>query len=105
MSAAAAKVAERIPAYASGAHVRVRKVDSPGHIRTPHYIRGKTGTIERIHGCHAYPDAVASGKGDDPQWLYTVVFQAHDLWGPQADPTVSVSVDAWESYLEPEVNA
>mgnify|MGYP002145062122 CR=1 FL=1 len=28
-----------------------------------------------------------------------------DLWGAQADPTVHVSVDAWESYLEPVVTA
>ncbi|MEQ9573131.1 MAG: nitrile hydratase subunit beta, partial [Nitratireductor sp.] len=36
-----------------------------------------------------------------PQHLYTVVFSARELWGEAADPTLSVSIDAWESYLEP----
>ena len=61
----------------------------------------KTGTVERIHGCHAYPDAVAAGKGDDPQWLYTVVFDGREIWGPDTDPTLTVSIDAFEPYLEP----
>ena len=38
---------------------------------------------------------------EQPQWLYTVEFTAQELWGPQADAAVLVSVDAWESYLEP----
>ena len=41
------------------------------------------------------------GAGDDPQWLYTVVFAGPDLWGEQSDPTVKVSVEAFEPYLEP----
>ena len=40
-------------------------------------------------------------RGENPQWLYTVRFNARDLWGPDADPNLSVSVDAWEPYLEP----
>ena len=47
-----------------------------------------------------FPDAVVTGKGEDPQWLYTVVFGARELWGEAADPTVKVSIEAWESYLE-----
>jgi nitrile hydratase len=34
------------------------------------------------------------------EWLYTVVFDATELWGEAADPQVQVSVDAWEPYLE-----
>ena len=45
----------------------------------------------------AFPDAVA----DDPQWLYTVVFDGRELWGADADPTVKVSIDAFEPYLDP----
>ena len=37
----------------------------------------------------------------DPQWLYTVRFDGPELWGPDSDPTVSVSVEAFEPYLEP----
>ena len=37
---------------------------------------------------------------DHPQWVYTVVFDAAEIWGKGVDPTLTVSVDAWESYLE-----
>ena len=39
---------------------------------------------------------VAIDRGDDPQWLYTVVFEGRELWGPDADPTLKVSIDAFE---------
>jgi hypothetical protein len=48
-----------------------------------------------------FPDSAAIGQGDNPQWLYTVVFDGRDLWGTDTDPTVKVSVDAFEPYLEP----
>jgi nitrile hydratase len=48
-----------------------------------------------------FPDAVAANRGDDPQWLYTVVFTGEELWGPDADPTSTISIDAFEPYLEP----
>ena len=58
-----------------------------------------TGTL--LHGAHVFPDTNAKGTGEDPQWLYTVRFTGPELWGEDADPTVTVSVDAWDSYLEP----
>ena len=87
--------------FKPGDRVRTLNVHPAGHTRLPRYARGKIGTIERLHGCHAYPDAVASGKGDDPQWLYTVVFDGREIWGPDTDPTLTVSIDAFEPYLEP----
>jgi nitrile hydratase len=54
-----------------------------------------------MHGCHVFPDVHAHGGGEDPQWLYSVRFDARELWGADADPTVAVSVDAFEPYLEP----
>jgi nitrile hydratase len=47
-----------------------------------------------------YPDSVAIDQGDNPQWLYTVVFTGNELWGPDVDPTVKVSIEAFEPYLE-----
>ena len=38
--------------------------------------------------------------GENPQWLYNVAFSGTELWGPDADPTVKVSIDAFEPYLE-----
>ena len=49
------------------------------------------GTVVLVHGAHVFPDANAHGEGEDPQWLYTVRFAGRDLWGPDSDPTVSVS--------------
>ena len=44
--------------------------------------------------------SAATESGENPQWLYTVVFDAAELWGPDADPTVKISIDAFEPYLE-----
>ena len=41
------------------------------------------------------------GQGDNPQWLYTVRFDGQALWGADAERGLTVSIDAWESYLEP----
>jgi nitrile hydratase subunit beta len=84
-----------------GDRVRARNIHPRGHTRLPRYVRGHVGTVDRIHGTHVFPDAVASGQGENPQWLYTVVFDSRELWGPDADPTIAISVDAFEPYLDP----
>jgi nitrile hydratase len=86
--------------FQPGDRVRARNIHPKSHTRLPRYVRGHVGVVERLHGAHVFPDAAASGKGEDPQWLYTVCFDAKELWGPNADPTVKVSVDAFEPYLE-----
>ncbi|TVR07476.1 MAG: nitrile hydratase subunit beta [Salinarimonadaceae bacterium] len=87
--------------YAQGDAVVTRVTHPPGHIRLPRYARGKRGTVELVHGVHVFPDTNAHGQGEEPQWLYTVRFSGLELWGEEADPEVVVSIDAWESYLEP----
>ena len=89
------------PRFAAGDRVRARNMHPTGHTRLPRYVRGKLGTIESVHDAHVFPDTNAYGKGENPQRLYTVVFAATELWGAEGDPTQSVSVDAWESYLDP----
>ena len=96
----------RTPAqFQPGARVRARNLHPQGHTRLPRYVRGHVGTVTLVHGAHVFADAHASQPlppfPEQPQWLYTVVFEAQELWGPQADATVRVSVDAWEPYLEP----
>jgi nitrile hydratase len=83
-----------------GDRVRAKNIHPKLHTRLPRYVRGHLGTIERLHGAHVYPDAVVAGQGEDPQWLYTVCFDADELWGADADPTVKVSIDAFEPYLD-----
>ena len=53
-----------------------------------------------MHGAHVLPDSNAHGDGERPEWLYTVRFSGRELWGEAADPTLTVAIDAWESYLE-----
>jgi len=88
-------------AFAIGDRVRTKNIHPATHTRLPRYARGKAGIVERIEGCHVFPDSVAVGAGENPQWLYTVVFDGRDLWGEASDPTVKISVEAFEPYLEP----
>jgi nitrile hydratase subunit beta len=92
---------EKAPArFKPGDRVRARNINPRTHTRLPRYVRGHLGTVERVQGCHVFPDAAAAGEGDQPQWLYTVCFGARELWGDEADPTVTVSIEAFEPYLE-----
>jgi nitrile hydratase len=87
--------------FKAGDRVRAKNMHPKGHTRLPRYIRGHLGVIERVHGCHVFPDSHAARREEDPQWLYTVRFEGRELWGAAADPTVVVSFEAWEPYLEP----
>jgi nitrile hydratase len=93
--------APRPAAYEVGDRVRARNINPLTHTRLPRYVRGRVGTVTATHDCHVFPDSNAHGRGEDPQWLYTVSFEARELWGADADPTLAVSVDAFEPYLEP----
>jgi len=86
--------------FRAGDKVRTINEHPEGHTRLPRYARDKVGTIAAVVGFHVYPDTVVAGKGDDPQWLYTVEFTGNELWGHDADPSLVVSVEAFEPYLE-----
>ena len=92
---------KRTAKFKTGDKVRARTINPVSHTRLPRYVRGHMGTIERVIGCHVFPDSNARGAGENPQWLYTVRFEAQELWGSDADPSGQVSVDAWEPYLVP----
>lgn len=94
--------ATRAARFQAGDRVRTEAIKPEHHTRLPGYARGKTGIIEIVHGMHVFPDAHAQGLGESPQWLYTVVFPARELWGDAAqEPGSWVSVDAFEPYLKP----
>jgi nitrile hydratase len=86
--------------FALGDAVVTRNVHPPGHTRLPRYARGKRGVIQRLHGAQIFPDTNAHGLGENPQPLYSVCFDARELWGDSAEPRQTVSLDLWESYLE-----
>jgi len=88
--------------YALGQWVHTSAEVPPHHSRLPGYARGKRGVIERVHGAHVFADTHARGLGEQPQWLYTVAFDERELWGGNTPAQQSrVSVEIWESYLEP----
>jgi len=89
------------PRFKAGDRVWTRNINPVTHTRLPRYARDKVGEVEAVRGCHVYPDSVANGGGEDPQWLYTVVFSGQVLWGEDSDPAVKVSIEAFEPYLVP----
>lgn len=99
------RLAEHPARFAVGDRVLTRNINPTGHTRLPSYARAKRGVIERIHGVFVFPDTNAHDRGENPQWLYTVRFSGSELWGDEADPTLTVSIDAWESYFESDANA
>lgn len=89
------------PRFSLSDRVRVRAEQASGHTRQPGYVTGKPGEVVAHLGSHVFPDAHAVGRRARPQHLYTVSFQADDLWGGTAEPGTEVLVDLFESYLEP----
>lgn len=94
----AARPSNRKQAFGLGDKVRTRNINPQGHTRLPRYARGKAGEIVAVHGTHVFPDSSGNGKGEDPQWLYTVRFSALELWGSDARDVVHL--DLWEPHLE-----
>ncbi len=89
------------PRFKAGDRVVTRNFNLTGHTRLPRYARSKRGVVEAVREGFVFPDTNAHGDGENPQWVYTVVFAGEDIWGERADPTLTISIDAWESYLEP----
>jgi nitrile hydratase subunit beta len=89
------------PVFAVGAAVRTRTMHPAGHTRLPRYARGKRGVIDAHRGCHVFADTAAHGLGEQPQHVYSVRFDARELWGEAAESNQRVHLDLWESYLLP----
>ena len=89
--------------FASGTRVAVRQAYPPGHVRTPFYIRGKSGIVERICGDFRNPEELAYARSGLPkQPLYRIRFRQADVWpdyeGPDAD---TLDIEIYEHWLEP----
>lgn len=88
--------------FAPGAVVRVRRGAAPGHMRTPFYLRGKSGRIERICGDFPNPEEMAYRRGGKPApTLYRVRFTMAEVWGDGAErPTDTIDAEIFEHWLE-----
>lgn len=90
--------------FAPGSHVRVRndwpEARGPVHIRTPHYLRGKPGTVVRQLGTFPDPEALAFARPADMRLLYHVAFPQDALW-PDGRSGDTLLVEIYEHWLEP----
>jgi nitrile hydratase len=91
------------PLFAAGSRVMVRRAAPPGHVRTPFYVRGKSGIVERFLGAFPNPEELAFGRSGLPaQPLYRVRFRQVDLWPDyQGRPDDTVDVEIYQHWLEP----
>ncbi len=91
--------AETPPRFRPGERVRARNRHPLGHTREPRFVRGRAGVIQEYHGSHLFPDLSAQGVRVG-RHLYSVRFEAAELWGENANRNSAVYVDLWEDYLE-----
>ena len=90
------------PRFRPGDAVRVRRADGPGHLRTPWYVRGRLGRVERICGAFANPEELAYRREGPPVPLYRVRFCMDELWGEAAERgRDTLDVEIFEHWLEP----
>lgn len=92
--------ADAPPRFRPGDRVRAVNRHPTGHTREPRYVRGRVGVIHEHYGAHVYPDLSAEGVRVG-RHLYSVRFEASELWGENANGKSTVYVDLWDDYLEP----
>ncbi len=88
--------------FAPGDPVRVRDWHPPGHVRTPTYLRGRTGEVERRLGPFGNPEQLAYGLPADTLPLYRVRFTMAEIWGDAAEaPADTLEAEIYAHWLEP----
>ena len=88
--------------FKPGDQVRVMQAYPLGHVRTPFYIRGKTGTIERYCGAFPNPEELAQMRdGLPPVPLYRVKFRQSDVWPDyRGSPNDVLEIEIFQHWLE-----
>ncbi len=87
------------PLFSVGDEIVVRNIHPMGHTRLPRYVRGKRGVIARIYGAQGFQDEPTVADSS-PQHVYSVVFEASELWGGNAEPNQLLYIDMWECWME-----
>ena len=89
--------------FRTGDRVAVRVAYPIGHVRTPFYIRGKHGVVERLCGAFPNPEELAYARSGEPaQPLYRVRFRQRDVWPDYAGQAGDViEVEIYQHWLEP----
>lgn len=91
--------ASSFPLFAVGDAVAVRNINPVGHTRLPRYVRGKRGIIARVYGAQGFQDEPTIADSS-PQHVYSVMFEANELWGANAEPNQRLFIDMWECWME-----
>jgi hypothetical protein len=88
--------------FRPGDRVRVRPAYPPGHVRTPYYVRGKHGLVERLYGSFPNPEELAYARSGLPALpLYRVRFLQRELWPDYAGHPADVLVaEIYQHWLE-----
>ncbi|MEM9795454.1 MAG: SH3-like domain-containing protein [Pseudomonadota bacterium] len=73
----------------------------PGHVRTPAYLRGHIGAVERVLGPFPNPEELAYGRDSAPLQLYRVRFRLGDLWDGAEAPEDTLDAEIYAHWLEP----
>ena len=91
------------PRFRPGDRVTVRAAYPVGHVRTPYYIRGKSGVIERLCGAYPNPEELAYARPGLPrQPLYRVRFLQSQVWKDyQGRDGDTVDIEVYQHWLEP----
>ncbi len=80
--------------------VRVSPMMPPGHVRTPAYLRGKTGEIERTLGPFGNPEQLAYRQKADKLPLHRVRFTMAEIWGDEVEnPNDTIDAEIFEHWL------
>jgi nitrile hydratase len=87
------------PEFTVGQRVRAKDMSPSGHTRIPGYIRGRVGVVELVQPAAVLPDSNAHFLGENPQHVYSVRFDARELWGADSEP-FALTVEMYETYLE-----
>ena len=105
--------AEADALFTIGERVRVREFIPAIHTRAPRYTRGREAVVVNHHGAHIFPDRHAASGEKQPQHLYSVRFEAQELWGKEEGAgrrpgemagkiagKIAIYADLFEPYLE-----
>jgi len=91
---------DKSPLFKIGDKVTTKVMHPIHHTRLPRYTRGKSGSVEKVHGAFLLPDRNAHGEAETPEYNYSVRFSAQELWGRDAPSTDCLFIDLFESYME-----
>jgi nitrile hydratase subunit beta len=91
------------PRYTRGDAVQVRLAHPLGHVRTPFYVRGHRGVIERLCGVYRNPEELAYARSGHPALpLYRVRFRQRELWPDyKGGDDDTVDIEIYQHWLEP----